>query len=272
MPKRIKTLSILIIPDGEQQTISLKVRYTVIKILVITFIIICILLITAALSYWRLTKIAWNYEELKTTNENLLKNSLIINDIIERFHSLEELDARIRTLFGEQVEFPDKDAASTLSQILANTDTPPYSRESLSRTLNPFLRADLISSYPSYRPVSGEITQYFSGKSGRSSSGHFGIDITAPYGTIVCAAGDGVVIFSNWTVEAGYQIIIDHQNGYYSVYKHNSSLMVNERDYVYQGKPIALVGNSGISTAPHLHFEIWKLFVPVDPLSFWTTQ
>jgi murein DD-endopeptidase MepM/ murein hydrolase activator NlpD len=272
MSKRIKTLSVLFIPDGERQTISLKIRYNVLKVLFALFIIVCLFIIIASLSYWKLTKIAWDYEQLKTTNQNLLKNSFIINDIADRFNSIEELETRIRSLFGDKVEFPNENAASTLTKLLGSSNAPPYSRESLSRALNPFLRADVISSYPTYKPVSGDITQYFSLKNERSETKHLGVDITAPEGTVIYAAGDGVVIFSNWTVDAGNQIIIDHQNGYCTVYKHISALIAHEREFVYQGKPIALVGNSGVSTAPHLHFEVWKQFVPIDPLTFWTSK
>jgi lipoprotein NlpD len=74
------------------------------------------------------------------------------------------------------------------------------------------------------------------------------------------------VVFSDYTFTDGYKIIINHSNDYISIYKHCSSLLKNERDFVLQGELIALSGNSGeISSGPHLHFEVWKNGKPVDP-------
>ena len=145
-------------------------------------------------------------------------------------------------------------------------------RKDLGQVSNLLLRTDLLSTYPTYIPVEGEITQYFSPKDIVTGIGHFGIDISAKEGSVINAAGDGIVLFANRTVEGGNQIIIDHQNGYISFYKHNAVLMVQERMFVYQSQPIALLGNSGLSSAPHLHFEIWKHYVPIDPLTLWSVN
>ncbi len=88
-------------------------------------------------------------------------------------------------------------------------------------------------------------------------SGHLGIDLAAGEGTPVRAADSGVVVFSGWAYGGyGYMVMIDHGNGYQTVYAHLSQTTTSCGRSVSQGQPIALAGNSGNSTGPHLHFEI----------------
>jgi murein DD-endopeptidase MepM/ murein hydrolase activator NlpD len=66
----------------------------------------------------------------------------------------------------------------------------------------------------------------------------------------------------------GNLVIIYHKNGYFTYYGHNQRLLINRNSVVKKGSTIALVGNSGISSAPHLHFEIWKDGIPLDPKDY----
>ena len=110
-------------------------------------------------------------------------------------------------------------------------------------------------------PVRGFISRGFN-----PDNGHMGIDIVVKSETPVYAAASGFVIFADYTVRDGYMIIINHPDGYISVYKHCSALLKKARDIVFEGEIIALSGNTGeITTGPHLHFEIWKNGKPVDP-------
>ncbi len=111
------------------------------------------------------------------------------------------------------------------------------------------------------RPLMGFISRGFD-----PAIGHMGIDIVAKVGTPVDAAASGYVVFADYTVRDGYMIIINHPNGYVTVYKHCSALLKKQRDIVTGGETIALSGNSGeMTTGPHLHFEIWKHGKPIDP-------
>jgi len=101
----------------------------------------------------------------------------------------------------------------------------------------------------------------------KPEEGHMGVDYGVKTGTPVYATSGGIVLFANYTIEDGYKLLIKHDDEYYSLYKHCSSLMVKERDYVNQGELIALSGNSGVNTSgPHLHFELWQGGKAVDPL------
>jgi len=87
-------------------------------------------------------------------------------------------------------------------------------------------------------------------------SGHLGIDIAAGTGAPIYASDSGVVTFSGWYGSYGNMIMIDHQNGYFTVYAHLSAINVYCGSGVYQGQVIGYAGSTGNSTGPHLHFEV----------------
>lgn len=110
-------------------------------------------------------------------------------------------------------------------------------------------------------PTNGIITQDFN-----PSIGHMGVDYGVKTGSPVYAAEGGLIIFSDYTADNGYVVMIQHDNNFITIYQHCSSLLKKVRDYVSRGELIALSGNTGKnSTGPHLHFEIWQNGKPIDP-------
>lgn len=115
-----------------------------------------------------------------------------------------------------------------------------------------------------FAPAKGGVSAEFS-----IADKHYGIDITLPINSPIYSISDGRVIFSEWTAETGYVIIIEHLNGMISSYKHNSSLSKSQGELVRTGEIIGFSGNTGsLTSGPHLHFELWFNGEPVDPLSF----
>ena len=101
---------------------------------------------------------------------------------------------------------------------------------------------------------------------------HNGIDIDVPVGTTVRAAASGKVYFTGDDPEGyGTMLILQHTDGYLTVYGHLSSILVSKGQYVEVGQPIAESGNTGVSTGPHLHFEIRNGEFPVDPQRYLPT-
>lgn len=111
-------------------------------------------------------------------------------------------------------------------------------------------------------PVVGVISQTF-------NQSHKAIDIVTKEGSSVKACLSGTLVYSAYSQLDGHVIIIDHGNGFISVYKHNKTRLKKMGDKVRTGDPIALVGNSGEnSTGPHLHFELWLKQQPVNPTDY----
>ena len=110
-------------------------------------------------------------------------------------------------------------------------------------------------------PVKGQITQKFD-----PLNNHFALDILVDTGTPVKSILEGKVIFSEWSVDTGHVLIIDHGDDIISVYKHNSKVLKTQNNFVKAGEVIAYSGNQGtLSTGPHLHFELWKNGTPINP-------
>lgn len=142
--------------------------------------------------------------------------------------------------------------AETAYNLLYNDDNEVYARTSP------------LSSFVFFTPLKGIITQEFN-----PGTQHFGIDIVARQNEAVNATLDGTVIFSDWTVETGYVIGIQHKGNFLSVYKHNSVLLKESGSFVKAGEPVAIVGESGeLTTGPHLHFELWNNGLPVNPKDY----
>lgn len=100
---------------------------------------------------------------------------------------------------------------------------------------------------------------------------HRGVDIPAPTGTQIVAAESGKVIYSNNKISGyGNMIILAHENDYLTIYAHNSKNLFKEGDYVRRSDVIALVGRTGRATGPHLHFEVRKNDVSLNPMKFLT--
>lgn len=97
---------------------------------------------------------------------------------------------------------------------------------------------------------------------------HSGIDFAADYGEVIRAAAPGHVIFAGWYGGYGNTVIVDHGNGVTTLYAHSEGLYVQEGQVVQRGEPVALVGSTGLSTGPHLHFELRSNGEPVDPLPY----
>ena len=97
---------------------------------------------------------------------------------------------------------------------------------------------------------------------------HTGVDLGAEYGTSIVAASDGTVMLADWNGGYGKTVIVDHGSGKSTLYGHASRILVAEGQEVKAGQKIAEVGSTGMSTGPHLHFEVREHGSPVDPLKY----
>jgi len=114
-------------------------------------------------------------------------------------------------------------------------------------------------------PCDGVVVSGFGMRWGRM---HEGIDIGCAYGTPNRAAASGTVIYAGWLGGYGNLVVVDHGNGLSTAYAHASSILVSVGQTVSQGQTVSLVGSTGNSSGPHLHFEVRVNGVAVDPLLY----
>jgi len=119
-------------------------------------------------------------------------------------------------------------------------------------------------------PAAGPITSYFGNRYHpilHFTRFHAGVDIGAGWGSPIVAAADGQVVAAGWSGGYGREVRIGHPGGLMTLYGHMSSIIASEGSFVRAGQVIGYVGSSGLSTGPHLHFEVRRGGVPVNPLA-----
>lgn len=137
-------------------------------------------------------------------------------------------------------------------------------------------KQEMLASIPAIQPISNDdLTRLASGFGMRMhpihkiNKFHAGMDFTAKPGTEIYATGDGVVDFADHNTSGyGLHVVIDHGFDYQTLYAHMSKVLVKKGQKVKRGDVIGLVGNSGLSAGPHLHYEVHKGGQPVDPANF----
>jgi murein DD-endopeptidase MepM/ murein hydrolase activator NlpD len=203
-----------------------------------------------------------------------VQNLFLADSLITLYNQNIQYLNSVRKVLSEDISFEESQLSveQLENQNLAVPSfTEPILEDSLLRAFvsqqdkyNPLISDKVeINSYL-FPPALGPISQPFDLK-----ESHFAVDIVVKENTPIKAIADGTVIFSEWTAETGYVIILEHSLGILSVYKHNASLTKKQGDSVLSGEVIATAGNTGeLSTGFHLHFELWMDGYPMNPENF----
>lgn len=138
-------------------------------------------------------------------------------------------------------------------------------------------KEEMLAAIPSIMPIANEDLKRMSSGFGmrmhpvlKIPKHHAGQDFTAPTGTDIYASGNGIVTkVKKERFSYGYHVVIDHGYGYETLYAHMSKILVRKGQKVKRGDILGLVGNTGISTAPHLHYEVRKHGQPINPANYY---
>ena len=200
-----------------------------------------------------------------------------MTSLMEQLVELRAYNIKLRRAMGENVAVSDSGIVKTVPRAAGTEKNKIDREEQVAAKVQPLMSpeqqmitarsmkletdAKITVSFPAILPTEGYMTRGF-----EPEHNHFGLDIAGKTGNLIVAAADGNIVFSGWTYDDGYIVIISHASGFMSFYKHNQSLLKSSGSFVRRGEPIAILGNSGTtSSGPHLHFEIWRDGVPVDP-------
>ena len=277
--KRRNDISILFVLDEKKEPIDIKLSYTAFKSILISIGFILLFIIFGAVYYFRVLGILADYENMKQKTKQAEEFKKIVYRMAKKFEGIERTDSQIRKLLGVN-EVSGDSGDKEISVKNAEKEKEMQDMEMLSNEISLVNKSDLVEQgtlekhsissrfIPYNNPVVGFISNHFQKDNLLTGENHTGIDIVAKEGSIIRAVADGNVLFSNWTYEWGNMIIIDHLNGFVSFYKHNKRNLAVEKSFIKKGQPIALMGNSGVSSGTHLHFELWKNGEPVDPKEY----
>lgn len=181
-------------------------------------------------------------------------------------------------VYAELKHLPESKIISSSLKKLEALEKRAYiqskSYDELAKMINN--KEQMLASIPAIQPVSNSDLKRIASGFGyridpvyKTARMHAGLDFTAETGTPVYATGDGVVEIAGSQGDGyGNKVIINHGYGYETLYAHNSRVLVRAGEKVKRGQTIALVGNTGKSTGPHCHYEVWKNGVKIDPVNY----
>jgi murein DD-endopeptidase MepM/ murein hydrolase activator NlpD len=196
--------------------------------------------------------------------DSLLNVVIYTNKYIENIRKVLRGDVEYSTIDEDSVSDAFKLDPSQIDLNPIREDSMLRAQVALEDKYNLFESPIFGGSELMFAPLTGSISQGYD-----PNIRHFAIDIVAAKDAPVKAVADGTVVFAEWTAATGYVIILEHQDGLISAYKHNGSLAREQGATVRAGEVIASVGDTGeLTTGPHLHFELWRQGNPVNPLNY----
>jgi murein DD-endopeptidase MepM/ murein hydrolase activator NlpD len=247
-----RTLTIMIVPDGARESKSVQVSYRRLRGLAALGIVAALALTVMAGSWWYLAARAARVPGLEREVEVMTRDRERVEALVQRLETIEGQYVRMRDLFGRAPTDPLSDV--WLPPTGARRGTASEARPEHGPTL------------PTLWPLTerGFVTQgLHEGLEGE----HPGLDVAVASDSYIRASGGGTVVDVGDDAVYGRFVVIDHGEGYATLYGHASATLVTLGQPVRERQVIALSGSTGRSTGPHLHFEVLVQGEPVDPLT-----
>ena len=252
------TFTVIVVPHDPKKTRNFVISYRLFYVLA-TFVCIGLVAMTIFIAtYGRLLLKARESVLLVGQVEELTRRNEQIGEVVRNLSELHAMDLKVRQMLGVDIAEEDSLAMSRAQETDGLTEREVQSG-----------KEQMLRSIPSFWPVRGYITKSYSVTGGPGDAEyHPGIDIGVERGTPVRSAASGYITEAAWDDTYGYYVRIDHGYGIKTLYGHNDRLVVMRGERVGRGQTIAYSGNTGRSTAPHLHFEVIQDNVNVDPLKY----
>jgi murein DD-endopeptidase MepM/ murein hydrolase activator NlpD len=258
MSSGARAYTIIVQRDGALDSRTLRIPVWLLRTGLGGAIALGILLIAAIALYGPVLRAAARVPGLQRDVARLRGENAKIVELSAAVDSLEQRYAQVRRMIGADI-VPDP---------LRHSSTLPVAPVVRASTQQPGQRYSSGAMLPQYWPLddTGFLTR---GQVKDTAKGevHPGVDVAVPSGSVVRAAAGGTVADAGQDPEYGWFVLLQHADGYQSMYGHLSRRLVARGDSVAPGQVIGLSGNTGRSTAPHLHFEIRRQGVSLDPLT-----
>lgn len=256
MKKRERYLSIFIVPHHKGTQKELEFSYTALRWLGILGAVLLLAAVLLVVNYGHIYWRAGQYELMKKRQEEMEAQFGKLSALNAEIHRLRAVENKLNTMLGISRQ-PD---TLKMEQITARVQAPGDTAAA-GQTAVALPAASRRSNVPAIMPCKGWI-------SAGMSPGHTGVDIAAREGDPVWAAADGDITFAGWDNYFGNKIEVKHSDKLTTLYGHNAKLLAKAGDRVKQGQVIALVGTTGQSSGPHLHYEVHLNGQAVDPANY----
>lgn len=265
--KRILTpVTILLVPHSRTRPVSIRVPVIAVAASVVLFLIGTVFVAAVSVRtveyhrmQARLSHVSAQFLEMKGT-------MLALKQAEKDFRRLFSLKSKSAVL-----ELPDPGDTGSLDMEVLKVQIEA-ARQSVSEIRRYIAeQKDLHLATPFGWPVAGTLSSPY-GYRDHPVHGermfHTGMDISVPSGSEVKATADGIVSFAGWTEKSGIVVVAAHGHGFSTAYAHNREAIVRVGQRVVRGEVIALSGSTGVSTGPHVHYEVWRNGRPADPAGY----
>jgi murein DD-endopeptidase MepM/ murein hydrolase activator NlpD len=265
--KRLVTpVTILMVPHSRTRAVSIRVPVLAIAASV------CLVLFGASL----VVAMSVRAVEHQRMKERLSYLSSQFLEMKGTMLSLRQAERDFRKLFGVK-------SKTTVLEAADLADTGSLDMEVLREQIEASMRSvtdirtyiaeqkDLFLATPAGWPVSGPLSSPYGNRRHPvhdETRFHTGVDISVPPDSKVKATAEGIVSFAGRTENSGIVVVVEHGHGFSTAYAHSRKALVRVGQRVVRGEPIALSGSTGISTGPHVHYEIWKNGRHTDPSGY----
>lgn len=253
-----KYLTVLVVPHDERNVRRMRISYRWVRIGITLAGVLAVVTAIAIASYGRVASRATRAALLERENRRLAAENAQVAEIAENLERTERAYARIREMAGLPPAEGAVGSGGAPGPVAAGLRGPEPGEAP------PGDAGAAPDSVPGGWPLAlrGFETASFSG-----ADGHPGVDIAVPVHTPVLATASGTVAAADSDPVYGHYVVLDH-GGLETMYGHNAVLLVEPGERVTRGQPIAYSGNSGRSTAPHLHYEIRRGGRAIDPAPY----
>jgi len=265
--KRLLTpVTILLVPHSRTKPVSIRLPVLAIASSVCLFLLGASVVVAMSVR-------AVEHQRMKERLSYLSSQFLEMKDTML---SLRKAERDFRKLFGVK-------SKTTVLESADPADTGSLDMEMLREQIEASMRSvtdireyiaeqkDLYLATPAGWPVSGSLSSPYGNRRHpvhEETRFHTGVDISVPTGSEVKATAEGIVSFAGWAENSGLVVVVEHGRGFSTAYAHNRKTLVTVGQRVVRGETIALSGSTGLSTGPHVHYEIWKNGRHTDPAGY----
>lgn len=265
--KRILTpVTILLVPHGRTRSVSIRIPVVAVAASV------CLFLTGTAF----VVAVSVRAVEYRRMQERLSLLSAQFLEMKGTMHSLKQAEKDFRKLFSLK-------SKSAVLESSNPGDTGSLDMEVLREQIDAAMQSvseirsyiaeqkDIHLATPVGWPAEGSLSSSYGYRNHPvhdEKKFHTGVDISVPSGSVVKATANGIVSFAGWTENSGIVVVVEHGHGFRTAYAHNRKALVRVGQRIVRGDAVAQSGSTGVSTGPHVHYEIWRNGRHTNPVGF----